>query len=83
MGKLDEQGNLITAPNALKNLYLEHYVKRLRHRTIKDDYQENYDMKVLLWQLRFKQLKLTKSDNWTIKDLKCTLKSLKSNKTVD
>ena len=37
MAKLDEKGNLITAPNALKALYLEHYVKRLQHRTIKED----------------------------------------------
>ena len=34
MGKFDEKGNLITAPQALKKLYLEHYVKRLADRTI-------------------------------------------------
>ena len=49
MGKFDEKGNLITAPNALKTLYLDHYVKRLQHRIIKGDYTENYDKKVALW----------------------------------
>ena len=29
MAKLDDKGNLISAPNALKTLYLEHYAKRL------------------------------------------------------
>ena len=83
MGKFDEMGNLITAPNALKDLNLDHYVKRLEHQTIEENYRENYEKKVVLWQLRFEQLKRIKSDNWTIKDLKCTLKSLKSNKTRD
>jgi hypothetical protein len=83
MGKFDDQGNLITAPNALKKMYLNHYVQRLKHRQIGDTYQENYEKKVILWQLRFQYLKVTKSDNWSIKDLRTTLKSLKSNKTRD
>ena len=83
MAKFDEKGNLITAPNLLKKLYLEHYVKRLEHRTIKDNYQDNYDKKVVLWKMRYDKLKLTKSDNWTIKDLMSTLKLLKTNKSRD
>ena len=43
MAKLDEHGNLITAPKALKKLYIEHYALRLKHREIKVDYLENYN----------------------------------------
>ena len=38
--KFDQQGNLISAPQALESLYLEHYVKRLEHRPIKSNYLE-------------------------------------------
>ena len=37
IGKLDESGNLITAPSALKKLYLDHYAARLKHRKIKEN----------------------------------------------
>ena len=40
-------------------------------------------MKGPLWQLRFDQLKITESAYWSIKDLKCSIKSLKNNKTHD
>ena len=33
--------------------------------------------------MRFERLKLTKSENWSLKDLRNTLKSLKTNKTRD
>ena len=36
-----------------------------------------------LWSLRFERLKATQSNNWSNKDLKTALKSLKSNKTRD
>ena len=35
MVKMDNQGNLITAPEALRKLYLGTYVERLKHREIK------------------------------------------------
>ena len=55
MGKLDTSGNLITAPNALKKLYLDHYATRLEHRQIRAEFEENYMKKVVLWKLRFKR----------------------------
>ena len=81
MAKFDAKGNLITAPQALKSLYVDHYAKRLEHRSIKSNYIKNYDKKITLWQMRSERLRQTKSDDWTSKDLKDTLKSLKSNKT--
>ena len=52
MAKLDKLGNLITAPERLKILYLETYVERLRHREIKPDFTSNYQKKVKLWEMR-------------------------------
>ena len=83
MAKLDEKGNLISSTEALKSLYLRHYVKRLAHRGIKECYTENYNKKVVLWKLRFSRLRSAKSANWGIKELRGTIKSLKNNKTRD
>ena len=57
MAKLDKLGNLITAPVALKNLYLKTYVERLRHREMKFNLNSNYLKKVELWEMRFNYLK--------------------------
>ena len=46
--KMDEKGNLITAAAPLKELYSRTYVKRLRPRPIKVDYQEIPELKTLL-----------------------------------
>ena len=70
MAKLDDKGNLISAPNALKTLYLQHYVKRLEHRKMRSNFQENYEKKVTLWQMRFERLKQTPSGDWTMKQVK-------------
>ena len=83
MAKLDAQGNLITAPNALKDLYLQTYVDRLKHRPIEAGMTENYHSKVELWNRRFEYLKHQKSPSWTEEELSSALKSLKNNKARD
>ena len=83
MGKFDSVGNLVTAPESLKTLYLEHYRKRLEHRPIRDEYSEIFEKKVALWELRFEMLQQNKSDSWSVMNLRNTLKSLKKNKSRD
>merc|ERR1712126_227445 len=83
MGKFDVIGNLVTVPAALRSLYLDHYQERLKHRKIRDNHIENYEKKVLLWELRYDYLKENKSKDWTVANLELALKSLKSNKTRD
>ena len=83
MAKQDKRGNLITAPAALKNLYLETYVERLRPREIKPNLISNYLSKVELWELRFSYLKTQKTSEWSEADLDGALKTLKSNKSRD
>ena len=82
MAKQDKYGNLITAPEALKNLYLETYVERLKHREIRPELKNNYPKKMELWEMRFSHLKTRSTDAWTKKELSVTLKTLKNNKST-
>ena len=81
MAKRGRLGNLITAPEALKNLYLETYVESLRHREIKSGFISNYQKKVELWDMRFEYLKNKVTNDWSDKELTLALKSLKNNKS--
>ena len=83
MAKHDEKGNLITAPETLKKLYLETYVKRLSHRDMKEDYLDIYFLKTDLWQSRLEIIKEVKTPPWKMADLEAVLKSLKNNKCMD
>ena len=83
MAKLDKHGNLITAPEVLKKLYLETYVDRLKHRDVEPGCESNYLKKVELWNMRFNYLRNRKTENWTEDELTVTLKQLKNNKTRD
>ena len=77
MAKRDEHGNLITAPNALKDLYIRTYKERLRHREIGADYKELQVLKSELWDLRFKSIRLKVTAPWTLSELNKVTKSLK------
>ena len=61
MAKRDAGGNLVTAPLPLKKLYIETYKKRLEHRPMKEEYKDIYELKTLLWDLRFREIKGLKS----------------------
>ena len=77
MAKIDENGLLVTVPNLLKQLYLSTYVNRLRHRTMKTEFDDIFCLKMELWESRLTML------NWTMKNLEDVLKKLKNNKTMD
>ena len=81
--KKDEYGNLITAPQALKNLYLSTYRNRLEHRKINERYENLRKLKSDLWELRFESLKLKQTMPWTLSDLEKATKSLKNNQSRD
>ena len=72
MGKKDETGMLVTAPNLLKQLLLRTYKKRLEQR-LKEE--------LLSWRLE--ELRNKKTVPWNFSELKVALKSLKNNKTAD
>ena len=81
--KKDEKGNLITAPAALKKLYLQTYKTRLEHRKISERYQDLRDLKNELWDIRFQYLKEKPTTPWIIVDLEKATKTLKNNQARD
>ena len=83
MAKYDSKGNLITAPETLKKLYLETYRKRLSHRTMKEDYLDILYLKTELWESRLENLKKIKTPPWNMTNLEKVLKGLKNNKSMD
>ena len=83
MAKRDGFGNLITAPNALKDLYLQMYSHRLRHRDIAEEFLHLHALKTDLWDRRFQYLKTNISQSWALKDLEKVTKSLKNNQSRD
>ena len=81
--KKDAYGNIITAPFALKKLYIETYRGRLEHRKINERYQNIRELKNELWELRLQVLKERSGQKWTLKDLEKATKSLKNNQARD
>ena len=57
MAKKDEDGNLITSQEALKKLYINTYTNRLKHRQMKDEFQGMVDLKNILWNECFIQMR--------------------------
>ena len=83
MAKRDSSGNIITAPEAIKNLYIDTYKDRLRNRNMNIELMDIYFLKMELWEKRNEYLKLRKTEPWNLDDLDEVLKSLKNNKSMD
>ena len=83
MAKKDKIGNIITAPECLKNLYVDTYRNRLKNREMKEDLMNIYYLKTELWETRNEYLKTIKTKPWEAKDLEKVLKSLKNRKAMD
>ena len=81
--KFDLNGKLITAPEQLKNVYLEHFVHRLRHRPMRPEYVYLRELKELLCQQRLDLVKTKNYEPWTLRQLDLILKKLKKNKCSD
>ena len=81
--KIDLSGNLITNQDDLKQLYVETYRLRLRHRTMKPSIAYLRNLEEHLFEERIQLSKLRKSANWTHEDLMKVLKSLKTKKSAD
>ena len=77
------EGRIITSQTELKQLYMDTFIHRLRHRPIKEDLTELQNLKEELCELRLKFSKLNQSKLWEKKDLMKILSSLKNNKSTD
>ena len=67
MAKRDLKGNLVSAAGPLKQLYIETYSHRLRHREMRVKYEEIFQLKTKLWNMRLEELKLKSSLPWESK----------------
>ena len=83
MAKKDSNGNLISAPSQLKQLYIDEYVHRLRHREIKSSLDTLKTLKEDLWNRTFKILCESGSPDWTPEDVQKVLAKMKRNKCRD
>ena len=83
LAKKDKAGNLVTSPEAIKNLYIEEYISRLKNRDMKPELLDLYFLKTELWMSRLNYLKNVKSAPWKIENLEKVLKGLKNNKCMD
>ena len=76
-------GTLYLPPLPLKKLYIETYKKRLEHRPMKPELQDIYELKTLLWDLRYEEVRQVKSSQWRMCNLKKTVKRLKNKQSID
>ena len=83
MAKKDKAGNVITAPEAIKKLYVDTYSERLGNREMKPDLMDIYYLKKELWDCRNDEIKNKKTKEWNDKDLEKVIKSLKNNISRD
>ena len=81
--KYDKAGNLVSNPEAIKDIYLEAYVDRLKHREISQELSELKVLREQLFQERLEIAKEKKSPPWTMDKLDDVLKKLKKGKATD
>ena len=83
VAKKDKYGNLVSNRKQLKDLYVDVYKDRLRHRNIRPEYKQMKENKEYLFNLRLNLSKVRKTPDWTKPDLLKVLKKLKMNKASD
>ena len=81
--KRDATGKLVTDKKELEELYLKTYIDRLTPNPVKEDLEELFKLKSMLFDLRIEETKLKTTDDWTMDDLENVLKTLKNNKARD
>ena len=81
--KRDSKGNLVTNRAELESLYLDTYIDRLTPNPIEEEFEEIFELKNMLFEMRIEESKLQITPDWTMKDLEEVLKELKANKARD
>ena len=83
VGKKNLKSQLVTNPEELKNLYLNTFKLRLRHRPVQPGFEEHLEKQEELFRLRLEQSKEKKTPPWKMQDLERVLKGLKAGKCRD
>ena len=81
--KVDEKGNILTTPEALKGLYKSTYMERLKGKEILEEHKDLYELKMKLWSSRLENLRMKKSKDWSLDELNKALKCLRNNRARD
>ena len=82
-GKKNIKGQLITNPDELKELYLQTFKFRLRHRKAQPGFESLLVSQEELFKLRLELAKVKHTSPWNMNDLEEALKELKSGKCRD
>ena len=83
VGKKNVQGQIITNPEELKDLYLDTFKFRLRHRPARPGFEDYMEVQEELFNMRLKLAEGKKTPAWEMNDLEEALASLKSGKSRD
>ena len=83
VGKKNLQKQLITNPEELKELYLDTFQYRLRHRPAQPGYETHLQLQEELFKLRLELAKKKKTPPWKMLDLEDALRKLKDGKCRD
>ena len=81
--KKNKEGDSITDPEQIKDIYLEAYKDRLAHREIDPELQNYKNLREELFDQRLEQAKRNKSPPWTMEELETVLCKLKKDKAAD
>ena len=81
--KKDKDGNIVTDPDGIKDVYLEAYKDRLKHREMIPGLQNLKIIRNELFQQRIQQARREKSPSWTMEQLEAVLSKLKGGKATD
>ena len=81
--KRNSDGELVSDPEELENLYLETYIKRLAPNEVPQNLQETENLKSLLFKLRLQAASKVITEDWTLEQLEKVLKATKNNTARD
>ena len=81
--KKDKNGNLVTHPIKIKQVYIDYYKDLFKHKDILPNLQKYKLLQDELFELRMKSCKENISAEWNMKQLEKVLKDLKSGKCPD
>ena len=80
---VDEKENIITSDEAIEELTLSTYTKRLENRPIKEGLESHKETSEKLFHLRMKKARSNKTEGWKMSDLEKVLKEIKLTKSRD
>ena len=81
--KRNHKGKIISGQKEVKNLLAKEYKNRLRERPVRKDFVKTKIRGNIIFNLKMKLSKLSRSKEWTMKDLEKALGDLKNNKSRD